>query len=1094
MSAGADITFVLGRAGAGKSAYLRELAARSASEKTPALFIVPEQFTFETERALCERIGAGLLDITVCSFTSLSERVLRETGERRQFLSKQGRRMMIRRCAEENEKRLTVFARVSERPGFSEECDAFFTQLKRFNVSPEQLGEAASALPETVPLGMKLKDLALLYGASEEHLRGKHMDAEDAFAALRERLPLSSAAGREVIIDGFDLVSEQIYDIIGELMSVSPRMTIALRADNSTKKRDAQVFAPEERILARLSALASERGKTVGTVMLPEGGGAPLRFISPMLAHLEHEAFAYPFKAYEGENDGSITLFAGTDARAEAENVADAVLEARRRGLRYRDMAIIATDMDKYMEPVGRALRKRGIAFFTDAKRPLAEYAASRLTVHALKACLKGFPANEVLEIAKTGLAGVGDGDGEIFENFVLMTGARGSRLLSPFGDAPEEAERARKALMTPLAALRNALSSSRDAAGKAAALYGYMCDVELRQRLVSVTDELKSEGRLELVEETAQVFNMLMELISQLYAIMGDAPMSLRRFASVYEEGLSAFEVGVIPTASDQLLFGSLGRSRAKDLEALFVVGAAEGMFPSSVSDDTMINDDELSRMSALGLTELPSTRMRTDKELSDVYGAVTKPRSSLYLSYALEGTETQPCALIDRIIALFPGVAVSTDIERGAPGSEETAFERMSEGLREMVETCAGDKTTALLYGAFERNGDASAKARLDFVKRALFDSVSPEPFGTTLAASLYGAPLRGSASRLERFYSCPFRHFASYGLKLMPRKEFRERRADEGEFCHAALSAYVRALMDSGKPFSEVSAEDTESMLDELLPPLIASHNRGVLMDTARGRALSARLVRKVKATAKAMTAQLAAGKYRPAGCEVGFGRGEMFPELMISLPGGGEYALSGRIDRLDGYDSLSGERFFRVVDYKTGSAKFDMEELEAGLKLQLPLYCMAIEAGERAERAAGMYYQPVNDPGAPAFSQDPEAEITKAFRLSGLTLKVEELVAASGGSEVIPVKNAAGLLESERFVSVGRKARSLAGEAAERIGAGVAEARPWRKKGGRTTCAVCDYRTVCRFDPLLRGCVYRAEPKRGREDGDDDGLDS
>ena len=108
---GADVTLVVGRAGAGKSAYLHGCAAKIAAAGGRAYYIVPEQFTFETERALCAKLG-GLIDIHVCSFTTLAERVLRETGERRVFLTRQGRRMVIRKCAKDLADALAAFARV----------------------------------------------------------------------------------------------------------------------------------------------------------------------------------------------------------------------------------------------------------------------------------------------------------------------------------------------------------------------------------------------------------------------------------------------------------------------------------------------------------------------------------------------------------------------------------------------------------------------------------------------------------------------------------------------------------------------------------------------------------------------------------------------------------------------------------------------------------------------------------------------------------------------------------------------------------------------------------------------------------------------
>ena len=1094
------ITLFTGRGGCGKSRLLQSLAKELLDKGERVLYLVPEQFTFETERALSQTLGGGLLDVTVCSFTSLARRVLKETGERRVFLSRQGRRMVIRKCAEEHAASLTAFARVAGRAGFTEECDSFFTQLKRFGVGPERLAAASQALPPHTQLHDKLHDLALLYDAVESHLAGRSMDAEDAFEALRLRLPGSEAALCHVLVDGFDLVSERLYGVIATLAALCPSMTVALRGDDSPRCRDRAVFAAEARVAKRIEAIAHESGIPFSRVELPpagEDGATPSRK-APALLHLEREGFAYPPRPYEGtDGPDSLELFAGTDVRAEAEAVADAVLRMADAGVRYRDMAVIAADMELYIEPVGRALRARGVPFFTDAKQPLAQYPAARLTVSALKAATRGFPREELVRIVKTGLAGVSEEDGELFENFVTARGVRGAGFKAPFPeDAPKGAERARAALMGPLLSLASALQNAPAAREKAAALYGYYVSVGLREALVDLTDELRTGGRFQAMEETAQVFNMLLELISQLHAILGEAKISNGRFLAVLEEGLSTYEVGVIPTTADQLLFGSLGRSRARDLDALFVLGAANGVFPAAVGDDGMIDDEELARLEGLGVTGLPTTLQRTDKELADVYGAVTKPRRRLYLSYTMgAGADARlPCELMERILSLFPGMKMNTNVTGElAPASEESAFHALVAGLRRAVDSGEADAQTRRLYRAFStRSGPY--RERLAQVEEALFPSISPEPFGAELARILYGAPFQGGPTQLETFNTCPFRHFARYGLKLLPRREFRERKMDEGLFCHEALSRFTKELLALNRDAADVTEREVEALLDRILPPLIRDHNHGVLLDTARNRAACARLVRRVKLTAWAVVRQLALGEFRLEGSEVEFGPGKPYPAIELALLNGERFTLSGRIDRIDGYTDPASAHYARVVDYKSrAGSDFDCKDLMDGVKLQLPLYLAAVAAAGELEsapraphsrntaHAAGMFYLPVQEAAVGeselAGQKTLEERLLAQFRLRGAALADELIVRAGGGGAVLPGTASGWRLSRAELTAVQDFALDKAQQTAQAVARGEAEALPYRNKSGRAACSLCDYASVCGFDPMLPGCAYR-----------------
>ena len=938
--------------------------------------------------------------------------------------------MVIRKTAEEEAKRLTAFGGVSARAGFAERCDSFITECKRFNIAPEQLADAAERLGANAPFAAKLSDLALLYARTEEYLAGRNMDAADAFSVLCERLPRSSIAGQAVIIDGFDLISEQLYDVVGALMGCAGSLTIALRADLSPDCRDRVVFQVESRLLTRLKSIAQEQGCPTRTVRLPVAGPHEdaAKRAHPALRHLEHEAFAYPFRPYEGKDAAeAVSLFAATSRTAEAEAVADAILKAADSGIRYRDMAVIATDLDAYINPVSRALRARDIPFFTDAKHPLAGYAAARLVVSALSAAAHAFRQRDVLEVAKTGLAGVETEDTEAFELYVLRYGMRGTLLTAPFARG--------EGLMPPLVELRTRLAGAATARAKTEALYAYLLALDVRGQLASEAESLRARGRFELMEECAQVYNMLMELFTQLHAILGEAPLSTERYIAVLQEGLSTYEVGVIPTTADQVLFGSLGRTRARSVSALFVLGAVEGVFPAYARNDGMIDDAERASLSALGLPALPSSRESTEKELADVYGAIARPSRRLYLSYPLGmGAESAvPCKLIDTIRAIFPDVKPGTDLAPAPPVSAEGGFSRLVECLRTGVDEGSFEEGTRALYAAFA--AAPAYAARLQQAESALFHQSSPEPFGRELAAALYGAPLYGSATRLETFNACPFKHFVRYGLRIEPPREYRERRADEGAFCHEALARFTERIIALNIPAREIAPETVEALLAELLPPLIAEHNNGVLLDTARMRALAARLVRRVKETAHAIVRQLAAGRFQAEGCEVEFGRGKAYPPIELALSDGTRCLLSGKIDRLDG--------------------TFDRA---------LP---------------AGFYYLPVKTPVLEE-GLSGEAllkEVQKAFRLRGVSLKNAELLEAGGGPSVAPEKGT-GVLGLEDFSAVAEFARRKAAQTAEAVRTGRAETAPYRKSKRDTACARCDYASVCGFDPAFGGCAYRS----------------
>lgn len=1088
---GERITFLQGRSGSGKSRRVSRIIREKLAEGARIALIVPEQFTFETERLLSEEFG-GLMDVSVYSFTTLAERVLK--GRVQGFLSRQGRRMAVRKVITEQGRALSIFSRVQDSPGFAASCDELFTMCKRFEVTPEQLQAAAEALADGTPLKSKLSELAMLYKETEDYLAGRYMDTEDVFAALKAALPTSFIKDSHVIIDGFDMLTAQLYGLMEAMMDAAEGMTITFRVDSGS--RDERVFAPERRACARLYAAAKEKGLKIDVIKLPDGDA--VRQASPQLIHLEKEAFAYPYNVFEGDA-GGIRLFSGRGMGDECRWTAEAVLEAAREGLRYRDMAVVATD-GAYTGRLLREFAKRGIPCFSDGARKLSAYPGARLLLTAIRCAERGYTLNTLMEHIRTGLAGVTLEEGDAFENYCLKKGIRHTTFMKPFDE--EDAERVRARVVSPIIKLKDSLVNAPTAAKKAEALFAYMEETELHRKTAELAEELLKEGRHEQAEENAQVYGLLLTVLDQLHAIMGDGRLSVARFGAIFREGLDAYEINAIPATADQVLIGSVGRTRARSIKAMFILGANEGSFPKYYRDDSLISDDELSQLAALGINPWDSSRDREDVELMDVYCALAKPTERLYISCSMSaGSDgALPAAVLDRMLDIFPGLIMENGLQDTAPQSPQSGIGALASGLRAMGDMCPYPEYLEELlswYGSKAQHHEALLR-----IEGALYHRCSPEPFGHELSLRLYGDRIMGSATRLERFNACPFRHFVLNGLQAEERKEYKERRVDEGSFCHSALEAFVEMAME--KDICAMTDEDCDRMMDELMPGVIAEHNGGVLLSSRRNSAIMAGLVRRVKSTARAIVRQARAGEFIPERTEVRFGK-DGLPPLVIELPTGEKFLMGGRIDRIDGCE-IEGEKYYRIVDYKTGSGEFDYTSLYHGLKLQLPLYAAAIKAAERGAKAAGMYYMQVQDPVIDKEEQL-QREIMKQFRLSGLTLSEPSVVCATAGNDpeaqVISTHSSAkGLVTQAELDHVMDYAKQKSAETLHRIYEGRAEASPARTGGlsGVDICKTCESRSVCGFDLKLPDCRYRELNPLKKEDffggekkEDDHGLD-
>lgn len=1080
------LEFIAGRAGSRKTTLLFSRIRSLLDKGERAVLIVPEQFTFESERRLAESLESGLLDAVVFSFTTLASKVLRETGDNRVFLSHQGKLMMIRKALEEHKPDLKVYGRIAGKPGFTAECDRLFTRLKRFLITPGMLRSAAEYSGAPDALSAKLCDLALLYECVEGHLASRYMDGEDIVNSLIDRMGRSGLCGAHVFVDGFEFLTEQKYRVLARLMEVAASMTVTVCVDFSGKCRDRGLFTPGYGSYERLRQLGEEQGCRISMVNMERNGKEGY---SAELSHMEGELFAQPPAPYSN-GGGHIAVFTASGIRAEAEAVCNAIVHAAQEGVRYRDMAVIVSDMETYAPLLNRTMRRYRIPFFMDLKRPLDRHPISVLLLSALKCIVNGFSQTDVLELLKCGLLNIDRDSAEQFENHILKFGLRGTRLFEPIeaADVSTDIEHVRSSLINPLLKLRRSLSQAGSSMEKTKALYSYMCEMDVYGSLNAIVKSLREDGELELAEETAQAWDAVIELLDQLYAIMGDVRVSTRRYMAVLEEGLSAYKVGVIPTTADQVLVGDIDRTCAMAVSRLFVVGCCEGLFPKKPSEDGVINDAELAFLRSAGLPTWETSAERASGNVFGIYNALSKAKERLWLSYTASAGVNGgiPSSVIDRLRELFT-IDEQTDVGGGmVPSHPQAGLAMLAKEMRRLADTGSSMESCRGLYAWFK----ASPKYRsaVNDMEKALFFSPYVEPFGRDMARLMYGSGMQGSATRFETFNSCPFRHFMRFGMRAYMREEFKERSADKGVFYHEALDGFMRLVIDRSIDLDALTYEDVEGLLAEVFDVLVPAHNRGVLVSSPRAEAECAVMKRTVKATAWAAVQQMKRGGFKPEKSEVTFGLGGTYPPLELRLDDGTVFLVTGKIDRMDA--SRNGGRYIRVIDYKTGGMAFDYGELFLGLKLQLPLYVAAIMAAGCAADIAGMYYMPVTEPKLEDVQAEEKLEelLLKAFRLSGITVNELDVIGLTdnfeGASSIIEARRnkdgvftGRGLVPSNGMRAVVDFSKRRAIETLRDIMNGHAEAAPYSYGNNKSACDWCDYAGVCMFDAKFRGCSMR-----------------
>lgn len=1144
-----SLRFITGRAGSGKThRCLEEIAEilRVSPVGPPLIFLVPEQASFQTEYALCLRPGLrGSLRAEILSFRRLAYRVLAEVGggAARPHIGDLAKCMLLRRFLESRRAELKTFNRIPAVPGFLDRLASAISEFKVYGVSPQTLGSVAASFRATGETGLsdKMDDLCLLYADLQNALSGRYTDPDDYLDLLTKGIPVSSLVSKSTVwVDGFSGFTPQEYAVLEALMRHAKRVNVALCLDgpeSSPEATNGDVFHITRETYARITEMAVRQGIPVEpTVQL----AAKPRFrSSPALIHLEQNlarATALPFNS----EPVNLTLTAAADRRAEVEAVGREIIHlCRDRSYRFREISIVLRQLDLYRDLIETVFTDHGIPFFIDFKRQVMHHPVVELVRSALDIVLNRWAYDPVFRYLKTDLAPVDRESVDILENYVLAYGIQGfrwtdgpdwgyrpRRRLDEADTGPSAGEiaflqrinRIRRAATEALAAFEREVRKAADVTQLTASLVNLLLRLDVPGRLQAWSSQLQDGGKPELAREYAQLWNGIIDLFDQLVDCLGEESVSLEEYARILDAGLESLHLALIPPAIDQVLVGTLDRSRNPDIRAAFVLGVNDGILPARHSEHGLFTDQEREKLAQGGVELAPGIWQRHLEEQFLVYIAFTRASEYLWVSYALsedEGRALGPSILIDRLRSIFPtvrevvftaepGQTVPNDLHYIARANTVIPF--LATRLRDHLR---GHPIAGIwwdVYNWLAAHPDLSA--RTASVVQSLF-YVNREPdLLAEQAVQLYGSPLRTSVSRIERLNSCPFAHFSSYGLRLRERQVYKLGAPDLGEFLHATLRRFAELADLKVGDWALLTASDCDDLAAEVVAELTPALQNEILLSTARYRHLGSKVQKTVARSALVLTEHARQGRFHPVGLELGFGSGATLAPAPVVLETGQMVQLEGRIDRLD-VARDGDDRYLRVIDYKSGVTRPDLKSVYHGLQIQLLAYldvalsCATQLLGVEAKPGGMLYfraYNPLLPSCGPLEDAEIEVKILEKMRMTGLLVADPGVVRLMDAnlvpgriSRLLPVGitgkgtfyQASSLITEEQLDDLRAHLHHLIRAAGQRIFGGAVDISP-AVLGGYVACRFCPFKPVCHFDPLLGGNAYRQLPSPGPDE--------
>lgn len=1081
------LQLILSPPGCSKSEEIRKMILqRHEFGMRNMVLIVPEQISFDTERSMLRLLGAKCTEsVEVLSFSRFCDKFFEQYGGRvKRRIDDMGKSALMQMCVRKLRGDLKLYSRQISSPAFTERLIQLNTQMKRFCVTPEAMAQSAER--QNGILSEKLSEFSLIMAQFEQSLNVEYYDPIDDLTKITKMLSEKQYfANKTVFLDSFNGFTPQQLPLIEKIISQANETVISLCLDKNDTA-EGSVYLGMKRTADSLRRMAKESGVKILPDITPNSF---MRYKNDEMKCIAKYSFAAESYKYEGQTH-NIHVATLHDIYEECDYVAANIRRlTRENGIRYREIAVIARDTEKYNGIIERSLAANGIPCFIDAKKSAMGTAIVRFTLNALQAA-RSYSTDSILTMLKTGLTCIGERDIMLLDNYCTVWGINGDDWTADFIGAPsgntaglnddekaqlEKLNVLRKTIFDNLLQLHTA-EEKGGALNISTALYKFIIAMGADRGLSAFCDRLRKDGKNTEADTQQSAYDLVIALLDQLVMALEKYDSDYNSYFDMLVSAANGADIGRLPQGLDEIAVGSAMRMRPSAPRITFIIGANDGEFPSVFSGGGLFSDSELITLKNDGLELSCYDEQRAADEAFLAFTAISSPSEQLFVtSYAAGGENgaNAPSEIITRLINIF-GKQIIDSSFYGVDAIECKA-QALSEYGRQMS---LDSQSHSDLLEYFAENPCVEAEN----MKNA--SSVKDTRIEPKTAKELFGSDIYLSASRVDNFYHCSFGYFCKYGLKISPNKQVDVDNLQRGSLIHLAFCRFVEKY--SVEDYRNMSAFQREAEIMNAANELMGSYIKIKKSDNIKQYRIKS-LCKTIGRMLDIIYDELEQTEYKELSTETTFGNCDDadFNELVIDLPNGAKAHLSGQIDRVDVYEK-NGEQYIRIIDYKTGTANFRLSDVLYGQNLQMLLYLSAYKRLKKQRDnedilPAGVLYMHAAEPGAKKGNRDEKNKEEardkrrRTMKMSGFLLDDEASLSAMEpdfAGLFAPTKNNKGVITADSVYTLSQYEKltkymdKLIVNMSEMLRSGEIEINPL--DGAKKACTYCDYAGVCRRD--------------------------
>ena len=814
----------------------------------------------------------------------------------------------------------------------------------------------------------------------------------------------------------------------------------------------------------------------------------------------------------------NLHLFLAKNQYTEIEYVAKEITKlVRDKKLRYREIGIITKDIEKYSNLAKAIFTKYNIPVFIDEKRELSQNIIIQYILSIFDIMQKNFSKESVFNYAKMGFLKIDQEDIFELENYCTKWGIKQNKWKKDFKYEINEEDKKqkiehlnelRKIIINPILKLKDEIQKEKTAENITKKIYEFIQENNIEEKLQEKIEKLEENGNIDLANEYKESYQVLIDILDEIVNIFSKKNLSIEEYYQILKIGLKNSGLGKIPGTQDQVTIGDVERSRSHKVKAIFIIGINDGSFPSIKKEEGFLGDEDRQILKQDGIELAKGTLENLYEDNFNIYKALATAENEIYLSYCSadnEGKSLRPSVLIHKIKKIYPELEETSDVVN--PKYEITnklaTYEELLENIAKKQEGKEVEKTWNTVYNYYIKSQDMKQKLKQDL--EGINYTNIPQNLDSNLVEKLYGNTLTTSVSKLERYQSCNFSYYLQYGLKLKEKEELKVQNFDTGSFMHETIDTFFKKIKEQNIKLGDLTADEEKikEIVNKIIEEELENGKNYSFKETAKYKILVRRLKRIISKALKFIIESLVYSDFSIEGTEIEFDKKGKYKPIEIPLENGKKVEIIGKIDRIDTAISEDG-KYLRIIDYKSSAKNIDLNEVYAGLQIQLLTYLDAACKEEDLIPAGVLYFGLIEQmikADKKITEQEIDNKLRENFKMKGLILadvKVIEMqdnnLKNGGTSKIIPAgitskgeinKRSTSGVNSEEFKILQKYIIKTIKEISKEILKGRIELKPYNKKG-KTPCEYCSYKSICGFDTRLCNNTYNFIDKKSNDD--------